>query len=405
MNRPRFFLMLITAAVAAATIAPGAASAAKGCAPGKVVWVVAGKAKCLKTAPINAAKGASAEPEQVAAWIRGLAKPAPGSKFRLPKGFNRALPVAARSAKKLLKKAMTTPFKPDSKKPKQAKKAGIAASPVTDTMTLSSPTIEASGGISIKAVATLNRHANNSIDAEMKYEITKGKDTVVLTPEYGELGKGIPPVDCPTADGVLKITDSDSFGTTAVRKRGNRVLQAVTERSTRVIRATGHVGRDARLHSVDAQVTVKTEHYERGMQLVVNFTGNLEISREGKATLNGPMTASPKIKAAGASSKDEKAWGERAAAHFAANSETISTMGSAIDLARWRMLQDEYKWYQLPNYCARITTNPDSAARVNEGQSKSVDAVIEADDGGESPGRVHGAVCRAGQLHGDQSRV
>ncbi|MGH2959338.1 MAG: hypothetical protein ACRDKE_07015, partial [Solirubrobacterales bacterium] len=179
--------------------------------------------------------------------------------------------------------------------------------------------------------------------------------------------------------------DSSGFGGTVMVLKGNNVIGSRTVRTTSSMRAVGQVGRDARLASVAAHVTSKTEYYERGFQMVMNLDGNFSIQREGDVTPTDSPSIKVKIKAAGYSSADEAAAAKYVAAQTAAG-KGAKDFGHPLDLARWRMLQDEYKWYQLPNYCANVSFDPASVAKVQENATKSVKGIVTAKGGGESAG-------------------
>lgn len=375
--RPTLFLSLI----ALALIAPGSASAAKSCASGKILWVVGGKATCLKTARPKIVK--TSPGDRMSRLILDIAKPKPGSKFRFPRAVRKAIPVAAKSASKLTTKALAAPFKPVNKRALGRRAVIAGASPVIERIEMSTPEIKGPEGTTIQGKARFRAHEDDTVEGELVYEISKDGVTYEISPHL-EATNGIPRLGCPTPDGILKLEYTTTTGTTAIARKGKSVKKAITEKKTETMRVTGHVGRDAKLASVEGTFTTKTERYERGLQLVIKVTGDAEITREGQPQMIGTNKADVSVKAAGASRAAEREWERENAAAFASNPQNAKDFGSSVDLMRWAMLRDEYKWYQLPNYCARIDLTPGSAT-LAEGKSITVDGVVEA-TGGESPG-------------------
>jgi hypothetical protein len=378
--------LIVVLVLGAALLGASAASAAS-CKPGQIQWIVKGKATCLKTASFSPTKSSSAK---AADWVKSITSgKTPGErlvpKLALPPKLRRATPALARSAGTLATKAAAAD--PKAFKPKRKSRLAVSAAsgPVAvATLEIPGPS-KTTDGVELSSTAHLTRFEDGTVEAQLVLEAKANGYTVRYKPMIDMNGGGIPEVNCPTAAGKLTINDSDIFGGTVMVLKGNTVIRSRTLRESSTMRAEGQVGRDARLASVTAKVTSKTELYERGLQLVVNSSGNFSIQREGEVTPVGAPAIDVKIKAAGATAAEEAAAGKVAAAQMTAG-DGAKKFGHSLDLARWRMMQDEYKWYQLPNYCASVSFDPGSVAKVQEGQSKSVKGVVTAKDGGESAG-------------------
>jgi hypothetical protein len=385
---PRIPLISLIIAIAVGAVLLGAtAASAASCKPGQIQLVAKGKAKCLKIASLNGSKNPGAEASD---WVKSITAgkvPAKGfkSKFAVPAKLRRATPALARAAATLATKAAAAD--PKSFKPKRSSRLAVsAASAPVETGTLEIPgPSKTANGVELSATAHLTKFADGSIEARLVLEAKANGYTLRYSPETDMDSAGIPEVNCPTAGGKLTINDSSKFGGTLMVLKGNNVIGARTVRTTSSMRAVGQVGRDARLASVTANVTSKTEYYERGFQMVMNMDGNFSIQREGEITPVGTPSINVKIKSAQHSAAQEAEAAKIAATQFAAG-DGAKKFASSLDTARWRMMQDEYKWYQLPNYCASVSFDPASVATVQEGQTKSVKAVVTAKGGGESSG-------------------
>lgn len=385
---PRIPLISIVAliAVGAALLGASAASAAS-CKPGQIQWIVKGKATCLKTAPFRPTKGSSAK---AADWVKTITSgKTPGKrlvpKLAVPAKLRRATPALARTAGALATKAAAADPKTFKPRRKSRLAATAASGPAAiGTLEIPGPS-KTTDGVQLSATAHLTQFEDGSVEAQLVLEAKANGFTLRYKPMIDTNGSGIPEVNCPTAAGKLTINDSDTFGGTVMVLKGNTVIRSRTLRESSTMRAEGQVGRDARLASVTAKVTTKTELYERGFQMVVNSSGNFSIQREGDVAPVGAPAIDVKLKAAGATAAEEAAVGKQAAAQLAAG-DGAKKFGHSLDLARWRMLQDEYKWYQLPNYCASISFDPAPVAKVQEGRTSSVKGVVTAKGGGESAG-------------------
>jgi hypothetical protein len=385
---PRIPLTILAVLLATGAVLLGASAAsAASCKPGQIQWIVKGKATCLKTNSLNETKKPGPKASD---WVKAISNgkaPVKGftSKLVLPAKLRSATPALARAASTLAVKAAAAD--PNSFKPKKRSRNALtaAAGPaVVGTMEIAGPTSN-SGGTEITTSAQLKQFENGSVEATIILEAKAAGFSVRYTPIIDLSGSGIPEVNCPTAAGKLSISDSDTFGGTMIVLKGNRVLGARTIKASSTMRAEGQVGRDARLASVSAHVTSKFEYYERGFQMVINMDGNFSIQREGEVTPVGAPSINVKVKSAQHSAAQEDAAAKQLATESAIG-DRAKSFGHPIDLARWRMMQDEYKWYQLPNYCANVSFDPESVAKVQQGQTKPVKGIVTAKGGGESAG-------------------
>lgn len=385
---PRIPLFAIVAvlAVGAALLGASAASAAT-CKPGQTQWIVKGKPTCLKTASSVKTKSPGAKTSD---WVKAIIagkSPAKGykSKLVLPSKLRGASPALARAASALaIKAAAVDPKSIKTKKRSRLAISAAGAPAVVGTLDIPGPS-KTTDGVEISSTAHMTRYADGTVDAQLELEAKVNGYSLVIKPILSTERIGIPEVNCPTAGGKLSINDSDVFGGTMLVLKGKSVIAARTTRYTTSMKAEGQVGRDARLASVTGRTVTKIEHYERGFQLVANVSGNFSVQREGDVTVDGTPSIDVKIKSASLSSADEARAGRLTAAQMAAG-EGAKSFGHSLTIARWRMMQDEYKWYQLPNYCASVSFDPAPVAKVQEGQSKSVKGMVTAKDGGESAG-------------------
>lgn len=366
-----------------ATIAlalPRSADAAPRCGGNSRIWVVNGKQVCLKTARAKAGHAGVETSARLARWFAGVAKPAKGSKVKIPAKLRAAAPRASAAAVKLVARAENAV-----KKPRLAV-AAASSGGVVDSVTVDGPSQTLPGGVKLTSQIDVREYADGSKKYNVTVDSTYKDYTVRYQPVVDELSSLVPEVTCPTAAGLLTIDNKSTGGGTMMVLKGKGVIASVTEKYSDTLHATGHVGRDAKLHDVTAAVSMKVEHYERGVQMVIQMKGEYAIPREGAPSPTGPLNADVKLKVAGASSADERAAAKQLAAQVAGNSGNVNSLGSSAEVARWRMLQDEHKWYTLPGYCAKINYSPETTAKLAAGKSAVVTAKVTANAGGEAAG-------------------
>lgn len=312
--------------------------------------------------------------------LRGILKQKPIAKLNVPKKFRKALRRSIPRAESFALKTITVPFKADRKrKKKKAKAAGVAV----ERMTIDGGTKAIDGG-TVTMTSQLRRDANGDVEADLELRVEKGGETLLVRPDLNRMGQSKKEVECPTAEG--RLTDSDSFadGNTVIHKRGGRVIRAITERERADYSSTGQVGRDALLASVETKVTLKLEHYTRGVQLVTTASGTAVAQREGNPSVAGDVAVDVNLKAAGYSSAEAKKVADKyGAANKAGLSENLAGYAKS---ARYSFLNAEYKWYQVPNYCASADFDP-NWERLDKGESMAVKGTVRSQRwGGEAAG-------------------
>lgn len=351
--------------------------------------VLAAAALVFSAAGSQAASAAGDPAKQIRAWIADATSTKPvvkghKSKLRIPKKLRRALPALTKTAAALARRAAAVDpksIRPKSIRPRRAARAA-AASDVVAVMDLPSVT-KVVNGVELSAVAHVTKYEDGTVDSQYEISAKSGEYTVRMKPVVDMNEKGIPEVGCPTADGKLSLTYTSTSGGTLLVLKGRTVLGARTVRAKTTTTAQGQVGRDARLASVNAQLSGRSELYERGLQVVTTFSRDYSMRREGTPA-GGRAKADVRIKAAQASRAQESE-AERAIERQFETGDGAD-LASVADLPRWRMLQDEYKWYQLPNYCASAHFDPEPIAKLQKGQTKQVSGVVTAQGGAESPG-------------------
>jgi hypothetical protein len=368
---------------------PAVSGAATSCKSPKQVWIVNGKAKCLKTAKLSTDRAALTPKGRVQTWFAAVNKPAGKNRLKVPAKLLRAQRKAAGVAAKALdrvpvKSARTT-----------LARAALSGS-IVETISVDGPSMT-TGGVKLSSHIDGKAYADGTTDLSLTVAMEVEGYTIKYQPQLKTTSSVIPEVDCPDADGLLKIDYVDSMGGTMTAFKGRKLLGAVTEKFTNTLKARGHVGRDARLHDVDASVSSKIEHYERGTQMVITSSGNFKITREGTPVRDGDLSAKVSLKVAGATRAQEAA-AEQLLAQQLASDEQSSGLGSSAETARWRMLQDEYKWYSIPNGCANILYSPDSTAKLGEGATTQVEGWVRAQDGREAHGEFSVTAVSKGQF-------
>jgi hypothetical protein len=160
-----------------------------------------------------------------------------------------------------------------------------------------------------------------------------------------------------------------------------KLINSVTDIAVATTVSEGHVARDARLHDVSSNVKIVTKHYERGLQMVSTVTGDVALPRDGSAVAT-LTDAGVSIKAAGASAGQEQAVAKQVEAGLLKDQNFKNSLSAGTGAHRTRMLLDEYKWYDLPNYCASVKFSPETGAKLAFGESTTVSGSVKASNGG-----------------------
>jgi hypothetical protein len=383
-------------------ILPNSAPAAE-CAAGKSGVTVNGKQKCVKVAALAADEKRFTASNELTRLITQVSATPKYSKVKLTRKQRRLVPAVTRAAQKLLTKSSSVKLKPKQLRTKHSgRMAGIAAAgPVVQQGTVTGQTIKV-GEATVTSTGEIREYEDGTRDVSVTIDATVDGYTLRYIPHVDVNDKMFPDAGCPTAEGLVTIDDTDTSGVTMMVLKGKGVLAAITESSTRTIHARGHVGRDARLHDVEADVTTKDKHYERGLQIESEFSGTLTMQREGDAVPNGALAAKIKIRAAGLSTAEDRLAEQMVAERALAGPNVAKSLGSAVGLARWEMLRDEYKWYDVPNSCATIQYDPNSTAKIKHGQSRQVKGHVIAGNGG---GQAHSSFTVNGVSRGQFSVV
>lgn len=372
--------LVVFALTTVALALPRSADAAVKCTGTSKVWVVNGKKTCLKTARFKAGHAGAEPSARLTRWFSEVVKPAQGSRLTLPKKLRAATPRASAEAVKLLARAGSL-----TKKSRLAI-AAAAGSAVVNSDSMDGPSVTLPSGVKLTSHVDAREYEDGSRQVDLTVDSTYQDYTIRYKPVISQLESTIPEVNCPTAAGLLTIDHTSTTGGTLMVLKGKGVLASVTEKFSETLHARGHVGRDAKLHDVAVKVTSKTEHYERGTQIVVNMGGEFDIPREGASVPTGPLSTDIKLKVAGFTAAEEREGAKLLGSDAARNARWIDSLGSQAEIARWRMLQDEYKWYSLPGQCAHINYSPETTASLAAGKSADVSAKVSADSGGEASG-------------------
>lgn len=377
-------LVLIAAILCLLLAAAPAAGAqvAKKCRAGQVAWQVNGKTVCLKTAKLPTSPPRPTLESRAAAWFSAATAPKspvrrPGRGIKLSAKLRRAIPRIA--------KLTAAAIKPQANAFRAKRAAGVAT--VVDRQAIDGVTKTLPGGVEVELSGELRRDENGNTTGDVVVDTKVDGQTVRFKTEIDDTSnKLMPEVGCPTADGKLSVSHTSSEGGTVMVLRGRRVVKSRTVRLRTTFRAEGQVGRDARLQSVKATTTSVFGLYERGIQLETTTVGHTTAEREGAIVLAGTPSVKARVRVVGASAAQERAAERDLAAKTALSPGTAKSSSIGADLGRWRMLTDEYKWYQLPNYCARAELTP-AIGTLGEGDSLQVSATVQAvETGGEGAG-------------------
>jgi hypothetical protein len=198
--------------------------------------------------------------------------------------------------------------------------------------------------------------------------LSSGNAKVVIEPTIKDTGKELANISCPAADGLIELEYTHRIGRDTKVLDGNRVYWASSEKVTRTIKTRAHVGRDARLARVESDITVKAEHYQRGIQSVNTITRHASSAGEGPVNL-GSANVSASFKAAGDTAKQRRAAEKSIASELEKNDPFEDSVRSLATRIRDHIKSAEPKWYDLPNNCARMVIDPGSPANLAQNES------------------------------------
>lgn len=326
----------------------------------------------------GATSSRAADAADIAALVSTAGKSKPGIRNRMPAKFRKALPKASKIASALAIKALSKPFKPT------RRKSRARALSITATQSMSVPGASATvGSVKIESSADIRRGANGSYAAELQMVLSSGDAKIVIEPTIKDTGKEIADISCPAADGLIELEYTHRVGRDTKVLDGNRVFYATSEKLTRTIKTRAHVGRDARLARVESDITVKAEHYQRGLQSVNTVTRHASSGGEGPVKL-GAASASASFKAAGDTARQRRAAEKSIARELEKNDPFEDSVRSLATRIRDHIKSAEPKWYDLPNNCARMVMDPASPANVAQNESVNLTGAVEATSGGEA---------------------
>lgn len=314
----------------------------------------------------------------VAALVSGAAKSKPGVRNRIPAKFRKALPKASKIASALALKALNKPFKPSRKRVRG--RVVVSAGGQSMAVPGASATV---GSVRIESTADIRRGSSGSFEAELQLVLSSGDVKVVIEPLIKDTGKELANIACPTADGLIELEYTHRVGRNTRITDGNRVLWATSEKVARTIRTRAHVGRDARLATVESDITVKAEHHQRGLQSVNTITRHASAAGEGPVTL-GPPSAAASFQSAGDTARQRRDAERSIARELEQKDPFEDSVRSLATRIRDHIKSAEPKWYDLPNNCARLNLTPPSPASLAQNESAAVTGAVEATSGGEA---------------------
>lgn len=371
---------------------PHAAGAASTCKSPKQAWKVNGRTLCLRAAKAPAGHAAAEPSARLARWVATAGLPK-ASKRKLPAKLTKFGPKVSAVGAQLLARAagLGAAAQAASSHSRRGPLAVTASAggPVVDSMSAEGPSMDLPDGIKLTSRIDAKIFEDGHQENDLTVELHVDEFTLRYHPIIDTRNSTLPELGCPTSAGLLKIDHSTTDGGTITALQGRNVLGAVTQKTTRTIHARGQVGRNAKLRDVAVDVATKVENYQRGQQVVVKSAASFKITRDGKPVISGAPSVDVNLRVAEASSTQERAWAKLLGEQAAKNPETATALGSFAELARWRMLQDEHKWYDLPNICAAIRYSPDSIAKLSAGKHLDVSGVVRGSDGGEAAGEFN----------------
>lgn len=349
-------------------------------------------------APADDLKAAAQQQEaqRFAAGITGAARSVPGKKLNTPKRFRRALAAAGPRAERFALKTITVRFKPDKKKSRKASAAGSGGA--VERMTVGRETATLPGGVKAEFTGSLRADAEGNVDADVEMKLTKGKETLIVRPDLDREPAPIKEIECPTAEGRLTLNDRYRQGQTIIVKKNGRFTQSYTERVTQEWSAIGQVGRDAKLASVETVSSSKIERYQRGSQVILRASGTTVTESENGGRVVGELTTSADVRIAGLTRAEDRKYEAEAARLLKSHEETKDAIASAAKSSWINFEQNQWKWYQLPNYCAALDLDP-NWVNLDEGDSMSAKGTMRSQRfGGDAAGAIVSATPSIGSF-------
>ena len=365
---------LFAIALTAATTAPAHAS----CAAGKTGWTLEGKAAC---APALEPAAEELRAALARTWVERISKNTKGAGTRVPRKLRKLTPRIANAAAKLVV------ARPDAT-PKARARAADAPAEASEfgTYELPAETSTLPGGVELTVTGRAIQHDYGDIDAEMEIEARHPDGTRLrYEPVMDDMRARVQEIGCPTADGAVLTTVEYSTGGTLKVFRKRRLVGARTEKMRAVGQVRGVVEPDARLGVTAVDVTIVSEHYERGLQQKVTVRAQARAPRDGVAAITGTPGVDASVKLAGATKAETTRLERKAARAYAA--DLPSAMASIVEDGRRQLLRAEPGWYEIPNPCAEASLTPYGMSELRPGQEQSVTGTtIATRDGGEAEG-------------------
>lgn len=377
-------LAALTAATAVAAAAP-AAHAAPRCPAGKTAWSLEGRSVCVKAARTTAAAPSPLTPTLAGGWLRRASAPAPTGRTVIPRAMRRSVKVLPEQLTALARRAATK----RATRGARLRAAGGGGIVGVEEVELDRKVAADGTTVITKGKATLYGDESKDLSAEVEARSKDGRTRVIFRPRMDDIIASPYKIGCPTADGIIKTAERFGTGGTVIAMDGGRVLGSQTNRETFSVKATGHVGRDARLEYVDAVSEFHLERYERGLQLEITAKMPLRVAREGAATPTGAPSVDVRVRALHASAKEERAYEREQAASTASDPELAKQLAWHAKEARDGLVIAEARWYNVPNDCADVSFDPPRSATIEEQQRVAVQGYVYAKDGGaESSGTI-----------------
>jgi hypothetical protein len=381
--------------VLALLVGAAAAHAAKTpvCAKGQIVWNVEGRPTC---AP--ALKPSSRHAAQLLArrWVRSGAR----LSRRMPKRLRRAASRVATVADKATVKGTAAAVRPRARAAavRARPRAAAGGAPAIYRETVTAPE-GVSDGITVggKVTATLFQDESYRLDYELSAKDRNGNGAL-FRPIMGDALLTKPTIGCPTSAGLVTADDRLTLGGTIIAMKHDHVIESATNKDTLVTHTRGQVGPDARLARVDTDLAFTEAYYRRGVQIEYTFKGTATSARDGAITFVGRPSVDVKVRVAGATAKEERAFEREKAAELVRDPDMPSALADATGTARDRMRDGEKTWYDLPNDCAGMRWSPEPVGKLDKGVASQVEGwVVSKKDGGKaSAGQVNVTVVHRG---------
>lgn len=372
------------ALIATGPLAADDADAKKRCRHGKIAWRIEGKVVCRKP-PATSKRPASeasligqvvgpAPVQRVGRWRAIAQRPMTARSWRATSAL---VTRVAESGVEQMQGGPAPRLDPAAVRAATARRAGSFSESI--------PARSVGDGVTVSGSASGSVDAGGKVDVDLSVTAEKGGYALDLRPSLS-FGSGGKPPRCPTVDGRLSYSDTFNSKDTAIVRKGNKVLGAVTDEFKLKTDVVGEVGADARLQSVTVKDVAETGHYERGLQINTTISMVTTLGRNGGSQPGGVPKVDVRIRAAKASRGAEAAAEREAAAAIATKLGAKlgdQFAGSAVR-ERDRLLAGEPNWYDFGNPCVEADFAPRPASAA-EGETGTTTGTFKMKTTGERP--------------------